>query len=118
MNTIEKTKEVEVNKTKAIKAYLKARVKELAKTQKTAKVGNKDIQRQVTKTGWNSELCRKLQPDKSWEITITHILYNRLRNRPPHTGSVESDEAYMKEYGDFTGIVWELEEKFKIKLDL
>ncbi len=31
-------------------------------------------------------------------ITATHILHNRLRNRPPHTGSQETDAKY--------GIAW------------
>jgi len=28
------------------------------------------------------------------DITATHILHNRLRNRPPHTGSKEKDAEY------------------------
>jgi hypothetical protein len=27
-------------------------------------------------------------------ITTTHILHNRLRHRPPHTGTVEGDAGY------------------------
>ena len=114
MNTIEKTEEVVVNKTRAIKANLKTRVKELAVIQKAIKATNKDIQRKMSKEGVT--LCEKAE--FSWEITITHILYNRLRRRPAHTGSIESDNTYMKEYGDYTGILEELESKFEIELGL
>lgn len=32
------------------------------------------------------------------QLTLFHILYNRIRKRTPHTGSYESDQAYIKEH--------------------
>lgn len=32
-------------------------------------------------------------------VTTLHILYNRIRKRPAHTGSYESDEAYLILHG-------------------
>ena len=32
------------------------------------------------------------------DITVMHILYNRLRNKKSHTGSVEKDNKYLATY--------------------
>ena len=118
MITIEKNEvnEVEVNKIRAVKANLKTKIKDLAVSQKEAKVNNKEVQREVTRFGWNQELYKREMSDLSCEVTLTHILYNRLRNRPPHTGSVESDNSYMSMYGGYSKIKKDLESRFSIEL--
>ena len=35
--------------------------------------------------------------DHSERITLLHIIYNRLRKRKPHMGSVEEEQAYIEE---------------------
>lgn len=35
------------------------------------------------------------------DTTAMHILYNRIRQRPAHTGSYGSDEAYLGTHGTF-----------------
>ena len=42
-----------------------------------------------------SEFTGDLTPLNETETTVLHILYNRIRNRPAHTGSFESDERYL-----------------------
>jgi hypothetical protein len=120
MITIEKNEtevsEIEVNKIRAVKANLKTKIKDQAVLQKRAKSNNKEVQREVTKCGWNSDLYKRRMINLSYDITLTHILYNRLRNRPPHTGSVESDNSYMSTYGDYSNIKNDLESRFSISL--
>ena len=120
MITIEKNEvevnEVEVNKIRAVKANLKTRIKDLAILQKNSKVNNKEVQREVAKSGWNSDLRKREISDLSWEVTVIHIFYNRLRNRPPHLGSIESDNSYMSVHGDYSKFKKNLESRFKIKL--
>jgi len=108
--------EAEVNKIRAVKASLKTRVKDLATLQKKSKVNNKEVQREVTKSGWNSDLRKREISDLSWEVTVTHILYNRLRNRPPHLGAIDSDNSYMSNYGDYSNIKKNFESRFNIQL--
>ena len=115
MITIEKD-EVEINKIKAVKSNLKAKIKDQAVLQKRTKANNKEVQREVTRCGWNSELYKREMDDLSCEVTLTHILYNRIRNRPPHTGSVESDNSYMSMYGGYSKIKKDLESRFSIEL--
>ncbi len=33
--------------------------------------------------------------DYSQYVTVLHIVYNRMRHRPPHLGSEEKDEEYL-----------------------
>ena len=108
--------EVEANKIRAVKANLKTKIKALAVMQKGSKSNNKEVQREVTKSGWSSDLRRKEMADLSNEITVTHILYNRLRGRNPHTGSVKSDNAYISMYGGYSRVKKELESRFSIEL--
>ncbi len=117
MITIEKN-EVEVNKIRAVKSNLKTRIKDLAILQKKSKSNNKEVQREVAKSGWNSDLRKRESSDLSWEVTATHIFYNRLRNRPPHLGSVERDNSYMSMSRNYSSIKKNLESRFAIKLDV
>jgi len=34
------------------------------------------------------------------QMTLFHILYNRIRKRPPHTGSVERDCSYISNFNN------------------
>jgi len=48
---------------------------------------------QPSNRGWNKESSEQL-------LTVLHIVYNRLRNRPPHT---KDDEAYICACGGARG---------------
>ena len=41
-----------------------------------------------------------LHPLNVTETTVLHILYNRIRNRPAHTGSFATDEFFLSSYRD------------------
>ena len=43
-----------------------------------------------------------LKPLNKTETTVLHILYNRIRNRPAHTGSFASDELFLTSFRDNT----------------
>lgn len=95
--TVDALKEQIVNNSINIKAY---------------KPALKDYQRTVTVCAeqrwdyWNSsnykkpsEFTKELNtPLNNTETTVLHILYNRIRKRPAHLGSVANDELYLKIY--------------------
>ena len=43
-----------------------------------------------------------LNPLSKTETTVLHILYNRIRNRPAHTGSFATDEFFLSSFKDCT----------------
>ena len=82
-------------------AELKARIKDLAKWQSHNKIALKENQRSGNGDqyvdingkptfGYSKECWEQ-------EITVLHIVYNRLRNRPIHT---KDDEAYINSTQD------------------
>jgi hypothetical protein len=91
-----------------LRDQLKAILKEGAVCQKHNKNAFKNRHRAYQACGWNCDkikVVNEANPYKQGEIikdysddfiTGIHILYNQLRNRPPHTGSVEKDGQFLK----------------------
>jgi hypothetical protein len=90
-----------------IVSALKEQVVENASQRKAWKPKIRELDRVISSiSSWNywsdpryKEASKNLPNTLSEEdITVFHILYNRIRKRPPHTGSFESDERHMNSY--------------------
>lgn len=79
-------------------AALKARLKTLAENQAYRKEGYRESQKRGDSAGASSAYPDRWRSD----ITILHIVHNRLRHEKPHTGSVEKDAEFLNK----TSINW------------
>ena len=116
---------------------LKEQNKKQTIERKAGKQHHKAIQRIITKYTlehgsyyWNKPDFKKAIKEigtmdylTTEQMTLFHIFYNRLRNRKAHTGTYESDQAYINEYnGTWAGLnffgklVKEVQEKYDVKL--
>jgi hypothetical protein len=103
-----------INKVKTLKECLKTLGKEnkVIKKERKIKQSHMDLCMKQVKPGPNyytiyfalwdyvGRYNSKKDPefygsDRDLVTTCLHIEYNRLRNRPPHTGSVEKDDEFM-----------------------
>ena len=86
---------------------LQAKIKDNSVERKAYKPAYKDWQRHNGVRYYNhpdykklSEFTGDLAPLTKAETTVLHILYNRIRNRPAHTGSFATDEFFLSSYRD------------------
>lgn len=86
---------------------LQAKIKDNSVERKAYKPAYKDWQRHNGVRSYYhpdykklSEFTGDLAPLTKAETTVLHILYNRIRNRPAHTGSFATDEFFLSSYKD------------------
>ena len=114
---------------------LQEQIKDNSVERKAWKPAYKDYQRHRTSLArwdyWNhpeykklDEFIGDLKPLNKTETTVLHILYNRIRNRPAHTGSFASDECFLSSYNDCTygrtvykKLIAALEKKHSVKCE-
>ena len=70
-------------------AALKATLKSYAESQASNKRAHKEDQREGRYVSYD---------DLSIDITVLHIVHNRLRHKRPHTSSVERDDVFIHYY--------------------
>ncbi len=92
-----------------IKNALQEQIKTNSVERKAWKPAFKDWQRINNAISYYSPAFKKLdeftgdlKPLSKTETTVLHILYNRIRNRSAHTGSLASDELFLNSYRDCT----------------